>query len=149
MTTPFFFIAASFKAGKVNIAAAGGSLFACKQISFTQPFQGGKEVKVLASFGHAANNSGHSNGAAIWVESEDANQFRACVYEYSDGSNKTAEFNWVAMQSAPSGAQLGTTLLDSWTTGTECKRIDFPQVSFCCRFCCCCLFVCLILLLKW
>ena len=105
-------------------------MFACKQISFTQPFPGGKEVKVLASFGHAVNNSAHSNGAAIWVESEDANQFRACVYEYSDGSNKTAEFNWVAMQSAPSGAQLGTTLLDSWTTGTECKRIDFPQVSF-------------------
>ncbi|XP_073250982.1 uncharacterized protein [Porites lutea] len=119
--------AASFKAGKVNIGAAGGSLFACKQISFTQPFPGGKEVKVLASFGHAVNNSAHSNGAAIWVESEDANQFRACVYEYSDGSNKTAEFNWVAMQSAPSGAQLGTTLLDSWATGTECKRIDFPQ----------------------
>ncbi|CAH3179324.1 unnamed protein product, partial [Porites lobata] len=119
--------AASLKAGKVNIAAAGGSLFACKQISFNHPFPGGKEVKVLASFGHAVNNSTHSNGAAIWVESEDANQFRACVYEYSDGSNKTAEFNWVAMQSAPSGAQLGTTLLDSWTTGTECKRIDFPQ----------------------
>ena len=141
MATPFFFIAASFKAGKVNIAAAGGSLFACKQISFTQPFPGGKEVKVLASFGHTVNNSAHSNGAAIWVESEDANQFRACVYEYSDGSNKTAEFNWVAMQSAPSGAQLGTTLLDSWTTGTECKRINFPQVSFCCRCCCFCLFV--------
>ena len=91
MTTPFFFIAASLKAGRVNIAA-GGSLFACKQISFTHPFPGGKEVKVLASFGHAVNNSAHSNGAAIWVESEEANQFRACVYEYSDGSNKTAEF---------------------------------------------------------
>ena len=40
----------------------------------------------------------------------------------------SAEINWIALQSAPKGAQLGTTSLDSWTTGTECKKIDFPQV---------------------
>jgi len=36
----------------------------------------------------------------------------------------------VAVQSVPSGTQIGSTSLDPWTTGTECKRIDFPQVSF-------------------
>ena len=40
-----------------------------------------------------------------------------------------AELNWIALESAPSGAQLGTTSLDSWTTGTKCKKVDFPQVS--------------------
>ena len=57
----------------------------------------------------------------------------ACILEYSDGYNRTAEVNWVAMQSLPSGAQIGTTSLDSWTTGTICKRIDFQQVSFVCK----------------
>ena len=70
-----------------------------------------------------------TNGAAVWVESEDKSQFRACMYEYSDGSSTAAELNWIALESAPSGAQLGTTSLDFWTTGTKCKEVDFPQVS--------------------
>ena len=96
--------------------------------SFSQPFNGRNEVNVFASFGHSVNNPSRGNGAAIWVESEDQNQFTACVSEYGDGSNGTAEVNWIALQSVPSGAQIGTTDLNSWTTGTKCKRIDFPQV---------------------
>ena len=98
-------------------------LFACEKITFEEPFSGGKQVKVFVSPGNS------TNGAAVWVESEDQSQFRACIYEYSDGSNAAAELNWIALESAPSGAQLGTTSLDSWTTGTKCKKVDFPQVS--------------------
>ena len=72
------------------------------------------------------DNSG--NGEVVWVESEDKSQFSACIYEYSGGSN-AIEINWIALKSAPSGAQIGTTLLDSWTTETDCKKIHFPQVS--------------------
>ena len=104
-------------------------LFACETITFTEPLSGGKQVKVFASFGHSIKNQARGNGAAIWVESEDRTQFRACIYEYSNGSNSTAEINWIALQSAPKGAQLGTTSLDSWTTGTECNKIVFLQVS--------------------
>ena len=87
-------------------------------------------MKVFASFGHSVERSlTRGNGAAIWVESEDQNQFTTCVSEYGEGSNGTAEVNWIAVQSVPSGAQTGTADLDSWTTGTQCKRIDFPQVS--------------------
>ena len=124
----FFFTAASFKAGKVNVTTASPELFACSQVSFTESFSGGQEIKVLASFGHSVKKPTRGNGAAIWVESEDKIQFKACIVEYSDGSNKTAEVNWIALQSAPSGAQIGTTALDSWTTGTECKRINFQKV---------------------
>ncbi|XP_044179849.1 uncharacterized protein LOC122961271 isoform X2 [Acropora millepora] len=119
--------AISFKAGKTNITVISPGLFACKTITFAQSFSGGKQVKVFASFGHSLNNQAPGNGAAIWVESTDRTQFRACTYEYSNGSNSTAKINWIALQSAPIGAQLGTTSLDSWTTGTECKKIDFPQ----------------------
>ena len=123
------FIAASFKAGKSNLTTFSPGLFACKKISFSQPFNGGKKVKVFASFGHSVERSPtRGNGAAIWVESEDQNQFTTCVSEYGEGSNGTAEVNWIAVQSVPSGAQIGTAYLDSWTTGTQCKRIDLHQV---------------------
>ena len=123
-----FIIAIRFRAGKTNITVKSPGLFACETITFAEPLSGGKQVKVFASFGHSVNNQARGNGAAIWVESADRTQFRACIYEYSNGSNSTAEINWIALQSAPKGAQLGTTSLDSWTTGTECKKIDFPQV---------------------
>ncbi|CAH3179090.1 unnamed protein product [Porites evermanni] len=116
-----------FKAGKINATTKNPGLFACEKITFTKPFSGGKQVKVLASAGHSVNSQARGNGAAIWVESADRTQFRACIYEYSNGSNTSAEINWIALQSAPAGTQLGTTSLDSWTTGTECKKIDFPQ----------------------
>ncbi|CAH3133175.1 unnamed protein product [Porites lobata] len=117
----------NLKAGKTNVTVKSPGLFACETITFAEPFSGGKQVKVFASFGHSVNNKARGNGAAIWVVSADSTQFRACIYEYSNGSNSTAEINWIALQSAPKGALLGTTSLDSWTTGTECKKIDFPQ----------------------
>ena len=98
-------------------------LFACEKITFEEPFSGGKQVKVFVSPGNS------TNGAAVWVESEDQRQFRPCISEYIDGSNAAAELNWIALESASSGAQLGTTSLDSWTTGTKCKKVDFPLVS--------------------
>ena len=104
-------------------------LFACEQVSFAEPFDGGQEIKVLASFGHTMKNPIRGHGAAIWSESKKNTGFRICVLEFGDGSNTTAELKWVALQSVPSGAQMGTTALNSWTTGTECKRIDFAQVS--------------------
>ena len=108
---------------------ANPGLFACEQVSFAEPFDGGQEVIVLASFGHKMKNPIRGHGAAIWLGSKQSTGFRICVLEFGDGSNTTAEFNWVALQSAPSGSQIGTTALNSWTTGTECKRIDFAQVS--------------------
>ena len=111
------------------MTTASPGLFGCEQVSFAEPFPGGKEIKVFASFGHSVKNPSRGNGAAVWVESEDITRFKTCISEYSFGSNKTGEVNWVAVQSVPSGTQMGTTSLNSWTTGTECKKIDFPQVS--------------------
>ncbi|XP_068703626.1 uncharacterized protein [Montipora foliosa] len=119
--------ASRFKTGKVNITASSPGLFACKAISFTQPFYGRQAVKVFASFGHSVKNSSLGNGAAIWVESEDRHQFKTCISEYGEGSNGKAEVNWIAVQSAPSGAQMGSHALNSWTTETKCERVVFPQ----------------------
>ena len=85
---------------------------------------------MFASFGHSIKSPSRGNGGATWVESEGKSHFTTCVSEYSDGSNGTAEINWIAVQSVPHGIQVGTATLDAWTTGTECKRIDYPQVSF-------------------
>ena len=62
----FSFTAASFKSGKINnIIAMSSGLFACEKITFEEPFSGGKQVKVFVSPGNS------TNGAAVWVESED------------------------------------------------------------------------------
>ena len=82
----FSFTAASFKSGKINnITAMSSGLFACEKITFEEPFSGGKQVKVFVSPGNS------TNGAAVWVESEDQRQFRPCISEYIDGSNAAAE----------------------------------------------------------
>ena len=119
---------ASFKAGKFNITTASPGLFACGDALFAVPFHGRQEVKILASLGHSERKHGQTNGAAIWVESSKNNGFRVCILEYGEGSNRTAELNWVALQSAPPGAQVGSTSMKSWTTGTVCKKIGFKQV---------------------
>lgn len=104
-------------------------MFACKKISFPNPFYGGQEVKVFTSVGHALKSLTPRNGAAIWVEDVTASGFTVCVVEYAEGSNDTTEVNWMALQSAPPGSQLETTSLDAWTSGTACKKIAFKQVS--------------------
>ena len=106
------------------------SLFACKNVSFGEPFIGGQEIKIFISKSHATKRSTRGNGAAIWVESVNNKAFTACVLEYGDGSSSTSQVNWMALQSVPTGAQLGTASLNSWSGGTNCKRIAFEKVRF-------------------
>ena len=108
----FCFVTASFRAGKANIATVSPRLFACQRISFATPFYGGEEITVLATVGRSIKSPTRGNGGAIWVESVDNSGFKACILEYSDGSNNTAEVNWIAIQSAPSGAKKGTASLN-------------------------------------
>ena len=122
------------KAGKSNLTTSISSLFACNKVSFKEPFNGGQEIKVFISKSHAAKSSTGGNGAAIWVESLNKKGFTVCVLEFGDGSGGTSQVNWMALQSVPAGSQLGTTSLNSWTTGTTCKRVAFEKVRLL-RFC--------------
>ncbi|CAH3173842.1 unnamed protein product [Porites lobata] len=117
----------SFKAGKFNVTTTL-SLFACKNVSFEEPFNGGQEIKIFISKSHATKSSTRGNGAAIWVESVNNKAFTVCILEYGDGSSGTSQVNWMALQSVPTDAQLGTASLNSWTTGTKCKRIAFEKL---------------------
>ena len=116
-----------FKAGKFNVTTTL-SLFACKNVSFEKPFIGGQEIKIFISKSYATKGSTRGNGAAIWVESVNNKAFTVCVLEYGDGSSGASQVNWMALQSVPAGAQLGTASLNSWTTGAKCKRIAFEKV---------------------
>ena len=126
---PLSFTALDFKAGKDNITTIAPGLFACKVIFFPSPFYGGQHVTVLASVGHTVKSQTLRNGAAVWVEAVTASKFTACVLEFGSGSNRTLEVSWLSFQASLRGSQIGTTSLNSWATGTECKRIDFQQVS--------------------
>ncbi|CAH3153756.1 unnamed protein product, partial [Porites evermanni] len=117
----------SFKAGKFHVSTTL-SLFACKNVSFVEPFIGGQEIKIFISKSHATKSSTRGNGAAIWVESVNNKEFTVCVLEYGDGSSGTSQVNWMALQSVPTGAQLGTASLNSWSGGTNCKRIAFEKL---------------------
>ena len=98
-------------------------------VSFSSPFYSRQTVTVLASVGHTVKSQTPRNGAAVWVEDVTASEFTVCVLEFGNGSNETVEGNWLSFQASLRGSQIGTASLNSWTTGTECKRIDFQQVS--------------------
>ena len=123
------FPAQSIKTGMCNVTFTTSVLFACEKVSFEKPFNGGQDVKVFVSKTHATKSSTGRNGAAVWVESVNNNEFTVCVLEYGDDSSKTTKVNWMALQSVPVGAQLDTGSLDSWTTGKKCKWIAFEKVS--------------------
>ena len=127
----YSFTVLGFQAGKDNVTTSPPGLFACKKIYFQTPFYGGQRVTVLASVGHTVKSQTPRNGAAVWVEGVKASKFTVCVLEFSQGSNKSLEVNWIAFTDKFHGSQIATTSLNSWTTGTECKRIDFQQVRIC------------------
>ncbi|CAH3165282.1 unnamed protein product, partial [Pocillopora meandrina] len=123
----YFLTALGFKAGKENIVTTTPGLFACKEISFQYRFYGGQQVKVFASVGHTERSQNPRNGGAVWVDDVTESGFTACVVEFGDSSNGTKEVYWIAIQTAPLGSQIGAKSLSSWTTGTECEKIDFQQ----------------------
>ena len=127
----YSFTALGFKAGKENVTTSSPGLFGCKKISFQTPFYGGQQLMVFASVGHTVKSQSPRNGATVWVEDVKASEFTVCILEFSNGSNNSIEVNYVAFETRPHGSQTGTTSLNSWTTGTECKRIDFQQVRVC------------------
>ena len=118
----------ALKAGKEKVATVAPGLFTCKMISFQHSFYGAQQVKVLASIGYTVNSSLPRNGATLWVESVTTGGFKVCVLEYGKGSNESAEVNWIAFQSTPSGSQFGSITFNYLTTGTQCKPIGFIKV---------------------
>ena len=78
----FSFFVGSYKDGKLNVSTSNGSLFACKQVLYSEPFRSvQEEIKVLTSFGHSVNNTEGGDGATFWLESENPYGFTACVLE--------------------------------------------------------------------
>ena len=128
ITYTYSITAGGFKAGKENVTTSSPGLFGCKKIYFQTPFYGEQQITVLASVGHSVKSQTHGNGAAVWVEDVKASEFTVCLLEFFEGSNNSLEINYLAFESSPNGSQTGITSLNSWTTGTECKRIDFQQV---------------------
>jgi len=123
--------ALGFKAGKEKVTTSSPGLFGCKKIYFETPFYGGQQVAAFASVGHTGRSQTPRNGAAVWVEDVKASEFTVCALEFANGSNKSIEVNYLSFETKPHGSQTGTTSLDSWTTGAECKSIDFHQVRIC------------------
>lgn len=125
---PDLFTAYALEAGKDKVVTVAPGLFACKKISFQHSFYGAQQVNVFASIGHTVKSSLPRNSATLWVESVTTSGFKVCVLEYGKGSNETAEVNWIAFQTAPSGSQFGSITFNYLITGTQCKKIGLIQV---------------------
>ena len=123
----FSFFVGSYKVVKLNVSTSSGNLFSCKPFQNSEPFRRRQEFEILTSFGQSVKNPEGGDGLAFWLESENPCRFTACVLEFSDGSNGTAELNWLARRAAPAGTQLRTTSLDSWSTEKGVKRLPFNR----------------------
>ena len=77
----FPFFVGSYKDGKLNVSTSNGSLFACKQVLYSEPFRSVQEINILTSFGHSVNNTEGGDGASFWLESENPYGFMAWVLE--------------------------------------------------------------------
>ena len=129
ISRPISFSGASFQTGKTNVTVRSPGLSSCQAVRFSSSFAGGGSVKVFTSVGHAVGAEKPRDGATTWVESVTNSGFKACVLEFGRGSNGSAEVNWLASQTALQGVQHGSVSYDLWTTGTKCKRVDFPKVG--------------------
>ena len=114
--------------GKINITVSAHGRSSCQGVRFPISFSGSGSVKVFTSLAHAVQIGKPRDGAVTWAESVSGSGFTACVLELGRGSNGSAQVNWLAFQSAPTGVQHGSVSYDLWTTGTKCKRVDFPRV---------------------
>ena len=129
ISRPLYLSGASFQTGKTNVTVRSPGLSSCRAVRFSSSFSGGGSVKVFTSVGHAVQAEKPRDGATTWVESVTNSGFKACVLEFGRGSNGSTDVNWLASQTAPQGVQHESVSYDLWTTGTNCKRVDFPKVG--------------------
>ena len=123
----FSFTAASFKSGKINnITARSSGLFACEKITFGEPyFSGGKQVKVFLSPGNSTNGAAVLGGIR---RSQSISRLHLRVQRWLECSCGI-KLDCLGICPLRSTTRNHFNSLDSWTTGTKCKKVDFPLVS--------------------
>ena len=94
-----------------------------------------KPVQVQVTVNHVdTRDMNYVHDAAVsWIEDVTYEQFTACVMAagYNERESRAnVSIDWIAYQGAPVGGVTGEVRMSQWWTGTTCKTVNFPSVSF-------------------
>ena len=108
----------------------------CEVIRFRPfVFYPDKPIQVQITVNHIdTSDMNYVHDAAVsWTEDVTYEQFTACVMAAGYNERKSranVSIDWIAYQGAPVGGVTGEVRMSQWWTGTTCKAVNFPSVSF-------------------
>ena len=109
----------------------------CEQVPLVPyVFYPDKPVHVQVSVNHVnfSDPSYVHEAAVAWVEDLRENNFTVCVTQAGRNEKKNgktfAMVDWLAYQGAPDGGVSGEMDMPTWWTGTNCRTVSFPPVSW-------------------
>ena len=108
----------------------------CEVIRFRPfVFYPDKPIQVQITVNHIdISDMNYVHDAAVsWIEDVTYEQFTACVMAAGYNERKSranVSIDWIAYQGAPVGGVTGEVRMSLWWTGTTCKTVNFPSVSF-------------------
>ncbi|XP_073250476.1 uncharacterized protein [Porites lutea] len=108
----------------------------CEVIRFRPfVFYPDKPIQVQITVNHInTSDVNYVHDAAVsWFEDATYEQFTACVMAAGYNERKSranVSIDWIAYQGAPVGGVTGEVRMSQWWTGTTCKTVNFPSVSF-------------------
>ena len=91
------------------------------------------EVQITVNHIDTSDKSYVHDAAVSWIENVSYDRFTTCVMAagYNEReSNANVTVDWMAYQGAPVGGVAGEVRISQWWTGTTCKAVNFPSVSF-------------------
>ena len=109
----------------------------CEQVPLVPyVFYPDKPVHVQVSVNHVnfSDPSYVHEAVVAWVEDLRENNFTVCVTQAGRNEKKNgktfAMVDWLAYQGAPDGGVSGEMDMPTWWTGTNCRTVSFPPVSW-------------------
>lgn len=109
----------------------------CEQVSLVPyVFYPDKPVHIQVSVNHVnfSDPSYVHEAAVAWVEDIREDNFTVCVTQAGRNEKKNgktfASVDWLAYQGAPDGGVSGEMDMPTWWTGTSCRRVSLPPVSW-------------------
>ena len=108
----------------------------CEVIRFRPfVFYPDKSIQVQITVNHIdTSDMNYVHDAAVsWIEDVTYEQFTACVMAAGYNERKSranVSIDWIAYQGAPVGGVTGEVRMSQWWSGTTCKTVNFPSVSF-------------------
>lgn len=110
----------------------------CRTISFKnvsfEANRGLVHVQTSINYFNYTGNFVH-DAAVTWVESVNINSFEVCALKAGRAERLTPDggltfVDYIAFQEAPVDSVAGQFSISNLWDGTNCKKIDFPPVSF-------------------